>query len=308
MARMITSAEEYGFSARGGVDWSMYAACRPIYPPSFFQRIYAYHAAKPQAAWSRAHDVGAGAGIVSAGLAGKFDRVVMSDPNDGHAALGHKILVDELGIPAAKLAFLQEGAEKSSVASGSVDLVTACEMIHWTNTDAAVDEFYRQLKTGGTVVIAYYSRPRIVGNAIAQRAWRGIFRASAEKIGALGALYDRLLRIVNSGLENVELPGTKWRGVKRVYINTGGSVEPFALDDRTAESKVKEGEEKIWEEADEDWMDIKGIDWFKPYFATWTPRIPDEEIRDLWDQLEAALNGQDVRVETPVVLIFGTKV
>ncbi|GAW16603.1 hypothetical protein ANO14919_060360 [Xylariales sp. No.14919] len=201
MARMITTAEEYGFSARGGVDWSTYAACRPVYPPSFFQRIYAYHGAKPQAAWSQAHDVGAGTRIVSAGLAGKFDRVVMSDPNDGYAALGYKILVDELGIPAAK-----------------------------------------------------------------------------------------------------------WRAVKRVYINTGESVEPFALDDRTAESKVGEGEEKILEEADEDWMDVKGIDWFKPYFATWTPRVPDEEIRDLWDQLEATLNGQHVKVETPAVLIFGTKV
>ncbi|KAI0410984.1 hypothetical protein F5X98DRAFT_368404 [Xylaria grammica] len=285
------------FRARGGVDWSTYAACRPVYPPSFFQRIYAYHGAKPQAAWSQAHDVGTGTGIVSAGLAGKFDRVVMSDPNDGYAALGYKIMVDELGIPAAKLAFLQEGAEKSSVVSGSVDLVTACEMIHWTDTGAAVDEFHRQLKAGGTVVIAYYSRPRIVGNAAAQRVLRGIFGVYAEKIGALGVLYDRGLRIVNSGLENVELPGAKWR-----------RVEPFALDDRTAESKVGEGEEKILEEAGEDWMDVKGIDWFKPYFATWTPRVPDEEIQDLWDQLEATLSGQHVKVETPVVLIFGTKV
>ncbi|KAI0543167.1 hypothetical protein GGR58DRAFT_496630 [Xylaria digitata] len=61
------------------------------------------------------------------------------------------------------------------------------------------------------------------------------------------------------------------------------TVEPFALDNQTAESKVGEGEEKIWEEADENWMDVKGIDWFKPYFATWIPRIPDEEIQDLWD-------------------------
>ncbi|KAK5629873.1 hypothetical protein RRF57_005588 [Xylaria bambusicola] len=160
MACMITTAEEYGFSARGGVNWSTYVAVRPVYPPSFFKRIYAYHGAKPQAAWSQAHDVGAGAGIVSAELAGKFDRVVMSDPNDGYAALGHKILVDELGIPAAKVVFLQEGAEKSSVAPGSVDVVTACMMIHWTDTSAAVDEFHRQLKAGGTVVITYYSRLR----------------------------------------------------------------------------------------------------------------------------------------------------
>ncbi|RWA06668.1 hypothetical protein EKO27_g8440 [Xylaria grammica] len=220
MARMITTAEDLP----------------PVYPPSFFQRIYAYHGAKPQAAWSQAHDVGTGTGIVSAGLAGKFDRVVMSDPNDGYAALGYKIMVDELGIPAAKLAFLQEGAEKSS------DRHRRCR--------GRVSPPAQSRR--GTVVIAYYSRPRIVGNAAAQQVWRGIFGAYAEKIGALGALYDRGLRIVNSGLENVELPGAKWRAVKRVYINTGGSVEPFALDDRTAESKVGEGEEKILEEADED--------------------------------------------------------
>ena len=65
----IVTTEEHGSPLYGGADWSKYMAYRPVYPKSFFKRIYDYHGAKPQASWSRAHDAGAGAGIVSATLA-----------------------------------------------------------------------------------------------------------------------------------------------------------------------------------------------------------------------------------------------
>ncbi|KAL9627347.1 MAG: hypothetical protein Q9164_007632, partial [Protoblastenia rupestris] len=144
-------AKELGFSVKQGVNWSNYLAYRPIYPASFFDRIYGYHSQKSQAAWSVAHDVGAGCGIVSSTLASRFNSAIVSDPNDGYVTLARKTLVEESFIPESKFRFLQEGAEKSSVESGTVDLVAACECIHWTDTDVAIKEFGRELKAGGTL-------------------------------------------------------------------------------------------------------------------------------------------------------------
>ncbi|KAI1112056.1 hypothetical protein F5Y14DRAFT_423002 [Nemania sp. NC0429] len=298
---------EHGFSVSEGADWSKYAAYRPTYPHSFFKHIYDYHASKPQAAWSRAHDVGAGAGIVSATLATGFGHLVVSDPNDGYTVLARRILVEELHIPEAKLEFLQEPAEKSSVESGVVDLITACEMIQWTDTDAAVRDFHRQLQPGGTLAVTSYTRPRIVGNERAQRAWQAIFSAYSKKTRGLGDLYDSAFKTINSALENVALPETHWTGVRRIYINAGGSVESFRIDERVGESRVGKGEEKIWKDEDEDWTDVKNIAWFKAYFATWVPHTPEHEIQGLWDDLESSLNGGDVKIETPIVLVFATK-
>ncbi|KAK4673961.1 hypothetical protein QC763_0019400 [Podospora pseudopauciseta] len=298
-------AAEPGFSVKEGANWSEYLSFRPVYPQSFFGRIYEYHFQKPQATSTTAQDIGAGCGIVSSNLASRFNKVIVSDPNDGYTTLARKLLVEQSRLPASKFTFLQEGAEKSSVQSGTVDLVTACEMMHWTNVDVAVKEFGRVLKAGGTLAITYYTVPRIVGNEPAQKIWRQIWRAYAER--AQGELYDHAFGIVNSGFQCIGLPEAEWGSVKRVYINSGGSTVPFQIDDRLAESRVRGDEEAIWLEGDKDWYDEQGLDWLKGYLATWVPRIPEADIQDLWDALEAALNGKKASLETPLVLIFATK-
>lgn len=276
-------------------------------PRSFFDRIYTYHRRKLDSAWDTAHDVGAGAGIVSATLATTFTTVLVSDPNEGYTALARKILVDESHFPASKLRFLQEGAEHSSAASGTVDLVAACEMIQWTDTEVAVEEFRRQLKVGGTLAVTSYTKPRIVGNQEAQGVWREIFDAYSARTRGLGFLYDRAFQVMNTGLESVAFPVDRWGDVQRVYINSDGDLEAFKLDERVTESRVEEGEEKIWEEGDDDWADSKGIDWFKAYFGTWVPRIPETEIQHLWDALEVALRGESAAIQTPIVMILATR-
>jgi trans-aconitate 3-methyltransferase len=299
------SAKELGFSASQGANWSNYLVYRPLYPASFFDRIYDYHSAKATAAWATAHDVGAGCGVVSATLASRFDKVVVSDPNDGYVTLARKALVEESRIPESKLKFLQEGAEKTSVNSGTVDLITACECIQWTDTDAAIREFGRQLRPGGTLLVSYYTVPRIAANEAAQRIWRKVWAAYSER--ALGALFDHAFPIINTGLETVGFPDSGWESVTRTYINSLGTVQPFKINDRVGKSRVKPEEERIWVDGDQDWTDVQGIDWFKGYFGTWVPRIPESELQDIWDELELSLQGKKVKIETPIVLILATK-
>ncbi|KAI0477395.1 S-adenosyl-L-methionine-dependent methyltransferase [Xylariaceae sp. FL0804] len=340
------STNELGFSSSHGANWSDYLAYRPLYRASFFQRIFDYHhqhqnAQKsslsssasassssspssselpPQEAggWSRAHDVGAGCGIVSGALAARFAAVVVSDPDEGFVALARRALVggesgsgSGSGLPeAARFTFLREGAEASSVASASVDLVTACECMQWTEPERAVAEFARQLRPGGTLAMTCYTTPRLVSNdgraqAIWERIWDRFFARHT------GELYARAARIINTAYEHIALPAEQWRDVRRVYLNAHGTVDTFLVDrtpGRVGESRVREGEEeRVWIEDDEDWRDVQGIEWLKGYFSTWLPPLPESEIQDLWDELEVCLGGEKIRIETPTVIVLATR-
>ncbi|KAI1405227.1 S-adenosyl-L-methionine-dependent methyltransferase [Hypoxylon fuscum] len=297
--------KELGFSISQGANWSNYLAYRPIYPASFFNRIYEYHTQKPGAEWVMAHDIGAGCGIVSSTLATRFDKVIVSDPNDGYTTLARKLLVEEASLPETKFRFLQEPAEKSSIDTGMVDMVTACECIHWTDPDTSIKEFGRELKAGGTLVITHYTRPFIEGSEAAKRAWKAIWDAFSDR--SRGKLYDRGFMIINNGLDCLGFPEKEWESVKRVYINAHGNIDAFVVNDRIGEDKVKPGEEKVWVEDDEDWCHMHGIEWFKAYLATWMPSIPESELQEYWDGLELALEGKQVKTRTPVVMVFATK-
>ncbi|CAG7931839.1 unnamed protein product [Penicillium olsonii] len=300
---LASPQKQFGFS---GVDWSSYIKFRPIYPASFFQNIFAYHAQKTTAAWSTAHDVGAGCGIVSAGLAPHFNNLVVSDPNEGYATLARKILVEESRLPESRLKFLRESAEDSSLEPASVDLITACECIHWTRPDVAIKGFARELRPGGSLLISLYTRPRIVNNDRAQRAWKAIFKFYTERVKS--PLLDHALRILNSGTEAWEFPEEDWESVKRVYLNAEGSIDAFKLNDLVVASKVKEGEETIWTENVEEWTDEQDMSWFRGYAATWSkPDVAEDEVQPLWDEMEQALDGKKAKIATPVALAFATR-
>ncbi|KAM4063780.1 hypothetical protein HRG_006893 [Hirsutella rhossiliensis] len=197
-------------------------------------------------------------------------------------------------------------AEESTLGSGTVDLITACECIHWTDTIAALQEFGRQLKPGGTLVLTHYGVAQILGNDSAQRIWKAIWGVHSTK--AKGALFDRAFQLCNKALEGLEFPELEWETVKRIYINANGNLESFIFNERVGESRrVKNGEEKVWEDGDEQWSDQQGIDWLRGYFGTWMPRIPESEIQFLWHDMELVLKGEKVRIEFPVVMVFATK-
>ncbi|KAJ5942728.1 hypothetical protein N7516_002896 [Penicillium verrucosum] len=281
-----TSTREYGFNPNQGVNWADYLTFRPIYPASFFEKVFAYHSQKPHSTWSLAQDIGAGCGIVSSSLAPRFHNVIVSDPNEGYTALARRVLVEESQLPESKFRFLRESAERSSVESGSVDLIMACECIHWTRPEIAIAEFARELCVGGTLVITHYNYPRIVGNESAQKAWAAICTFYAGEVH--DPLLDHALRILNSGTEALGFPVEDWEGVKRF--------------------QVRDGEETVWEEDDADWMDEQDCDWFKGYASTWTtPSVSESDINPLWDDMERAFEGKKVKTATPVAMVFATK-
>ncbi|GAP88370.1 putative methyltransferase type 11 [Rosellinia necatrix] len=297
---------ERGFSTRHGVDWTKYMLYRPTYPESFFRRIYNYHGQKPGASWSTAHDVGAGPGIVSSTLVDTFNHVIVSDPDEGHGKVARQVLVEEAGIPESRLVFLREDAESSSVEAGTVDLITACECIQYTDTANAVSEFARQLGPGGTLAVTLYSRPYILGNERAQSVWNAMFTAVSRKYSQ--PLFQRAFRILNSGLDCVALPPEDWEAVKRVYVNAGRGTETFRISDDVPESRVGSNEELVWIYGDPDWSDKeREVDSLRGLMSTWAPGLTESEARGYWEELESALDGATFRTETPVVIVLATK-
>lgn len=174
------------------------------------------------------------------------------------------------------------------------------------DTDAAIKEFGKQVKAGGTLAITHYTILVIAGNDRAQSAWKAIWDAFSK--GARNDFFDHAFAIVNVGLNSLEFPEGQWEAVKRIFIDARGGICAFLINDRVAESRIKAKEEKVWVEDDVDWIDEQGIDCFKGYLKTWVPRIPESEIGDLWEELEVALEGKKVKIETPVAMIFATKV
>ncbi|KAL4757483.1 uncharacterized protein BDW70DRAFT_153321 [Aspergillus foveolatus] len=272
-----TPAEEVGFSFKQGVNRSDYLDYRPAYPPSFFELIHSYHAGKPSP-----HGPGP---ITSAPAA----VVIVSDPNGGYVTLARSLLKKDTASSRALLRFPQEGAEKSSVQTGTIDVAIAAECIQWTDTAVAIREIGRELKVGGTLAVTHYTVPRIVGNEKAQNVWKAIWEEYSKR--ATGPLLDHAVSIVNTALDCLKFPQHVWEQVKRIHVNAQGSIESYRLDPRSKESRVKESEEVLWVEGDDDWADEQDLKWFKGYLATWVPVVPENEIQHLWSDLERALGG-----------------
>jgi ubiquinone/menaquinone biosynthesis C-methylase UbiE len=288
--------EKPGFSAPG-FSWTEYIKYRPLYPQSFYQRIYDYHTQNSNT-WETAHDVGAGAGIASQELATKFQTVIVSDPNDGYANIAAERLIKEFRFPEKKFKFLQEGAEKASVEDASVDLLVICQAIHWTDIPRAMEEFARQLKKGGMVAISAYGSPRIPGNPAAQAAWDKIFEIKTERLVKSGGVLERAIRQGSSGLDTVPFPIKDWeKGAKRIVANSG---VPLSLNVRSggkAESRVGVDDVREFVETDEDWIYEKDVGWLKGMFASFLPSIQEHEIQDLWTELENAVGGPEKQVK-----------
>jgi SAM-dependent methyltransferase len=120
-----------------------YAKYRPDYP----QELFAYLASlAPARQW--AWDCGTGNGQAAVGLAAFFDRVVATDASE------KQILNAERN---ARIDYRVAPAEKSDLASNSIDLITVAQALHWFDLDAFYIEAKRVLKPQGVLATWCYN-------------------------------------------------------------------------------------------------------------------------------------------------------
>ncbi|MBA3258746.1 MAG: class I SAM-dependent methyltransferase [Gemmatimonadales bacterium] len=129
-----------------------YSAYRPRYPDGLFAALAA---AVPRRglAW----DCATGTGQAAVGLAACFHRVLASD-----ASLSQ--LRQAAGSGA--VAYVVADAGASPIRSGSADLVTVAQALHWLDLDRFYAEARRSLAPGGLVAVWTYGRHRVDGGPI----------------------------------------------------------------------------------------------------------------------------------------------
>lgn len=126
------------FSRQSGA----YTRFRPRYPGT----LLAYLASLPitrHCAW----DCGTGNGQAAVGLADYFSRVVATDPSANQVAHA---------VPHARVEYVIAAAEACPVDSGSIDLVTVAQALHWFDLDRFYAEVRRVGRTGSVLAAWCY--------------------------------------------------------------------------------------------------------------------------------------------------------
>jgi ubiquinone/menaquinone biosynthesis C-methylase UbiE len=124
-----------------------YSRHRPTYPEEMFAYLASLAPGK-ELAW----DCGTGNGQAAIGLARWFNRVVATDGS-----------AEQLRQAAQhpRITYLAEQAEKTTIESGVVDLITAGTAVHWFDFDSFYSEVRRVSKEGALVAVWTYHLPVI---------------------------------------------------------------------------------------------------------------------------------------------------
>ncbi len=128
-----------------------YARHRPGYAESLFDWL-AGQAPGRELAW----DAGTGNGQAARGLAAHFASVHATDASDRQLAAADGPV---------NVRFAREPAERCSLETGSVDLVTVGQALHWFDVDGFYAEVERVLRPGGLLAAWTYQLNRVDAEA-----------------------------------------------------------------------------------------------------------------------------------------------
>ena len=129
-----------------------YANFRPGYPPELFAWL-ARAAPARGAVW----DCGCGSGQASLALAEHFGHVFATDVSAEQIAAAR---------PHARVRYSVAPAEKSGLASQSVDLVTVAQALHWFDVETFYIEARRVARTDALLAVWNYPRPEFIDSAL----------------------------------------------------------------------------------------------------------------------------------------------
>lgn len=121
---------------------SNYARYRPVYPPELFEYLASLCDIR-ETAW----DCGTGNGQAAVELAPYFESVIASDPSEAQISNA---------LPHPKVEYRVMPAERTDMLSGSLDLITVAQAMHWFDTDLFYEEVRRILKPSGIFTMWCY--------------------------------------------------------------------------------------------------------------------------------------------------------
>jgi len=129
-----------------------YAKYRPHYPKALFEFLASVTAQR-----ERAWDCATGNGQAALDLAEIFKEVLATDASEAQI---------KNAVPHPKIRYSVASAEKTSIESGSIDLVTVAQAIHWLDHEPFYREVRRILKPQGVLAFWCYGHDRKVDSTI----------------------------------------------------------------------------------------------------------------------------------------------
>ena len=162
----------------------LYARYRPDYPPELYAWL-----AEIAPARGRAWDCATGSGQAAVALAQHFAEVVATDASEKQI---------RSAFPHPRVTYRTASAEESGIESGTVDLVTVAQALHWFDIPRFFAECERVLKPGGVLAVWAYA----------------VFRATPEIDAVVDHLYRDIVgpywppdrAMIEQGYAGVEMP------------------------------------------------------------------------------------------------------
>ncbi len=123
----------------------LYARYRPLYPEQLYNYLSSL-CSQHKLAW----DCGTGNGQAALGIARHFEKVIATDPSEQQIKMARSC---------NNVSYSVSRAENSPLDTGSADLITVANALHWFDFDAFYREAQRVLKPGGILAAWSYANP-----------------------------------------------------------------------------------------------------------------------------------------------------
>lgn len=292
--------------------WENYLKYRPPYPDTQWEMWLDYH----EGPLGVVHEIGTGCGIgmakflkVARARGQPIGRAVLSDPSESNIVTTKAMLTNDR-FPGVEFDLHQQPAEACFLESNSIDMVFACECLHFTEINECLSRMHESLRPGGTMAATFYdtSGAEIIGNPRAERAYQAVF--SDFVIGAKEGRYKSKIKEkkmlkglkgrLNIGLNWVPLYQDKWTDISRVFINVPDGQEEWPLLPafegvlQNVSNINKDTDKLEWVQDIESWgIKTATIDWIRGLLGTMEIQL-DETFWEgpLWKELVEAVDDQ----------------
>lgn len=321
------SQDKTAFPFALNVDvWKHYLQNRPSYPDSLWHDWIEYH----QGPLNTAHELGTGCGIGAASLLAvsnargtPIKHMILSDPSESNIITAKELLKAD-DYPGTSLSFHQKTGEDSFLEPGSVDMVIACECLHFTDAERAMASIHASLRPGGTAASVFYGvlNAHIRDNGRADAAWKAFGQAHFRRV-AEDNIQTVLARIkvsqVGLGLNFVPLDRELWRDVRRVFVNIPEGQAEWPMEVGMPEGARPKGRSRVdpeydgleWRSDPDGWA-IRGCttERIKEMMVSMLLQYGDKDwASDEWREFEAAVSegGGTFHFVFPATMIMARK-